>query len=1031
MKRALLSLALLLLLGVAASSQTVNVRTKGQVHSFKAPADVIKTEEVKLTLNGKTLLTSDIEEIFVDRKEVKPSHFTFLQNGSSTEGDIALHAYWSKLTANFAGLGLSTICFINIDDATRNLKTIDMQLKRTGDLTKAATATVTVSDETRLVILGNKVNPISVQDNATFAAGDSVAFVRLNVADFNMEEQFGLAFLRTDKGYVFPNQADTMVLEISAYPDEDPIQQIIDNQHNTANSWNSGRADGFGLPSIFVGLDRKGMDFISENTGYNWYSNYHALTDKSRNMGENHYALIFSGITATNNVLISIPATVTQLQWKYNRAQARARRAYYYFILAQLYQWPYAIAKNEPLAPIITEENSHLLGTTGIPLSTVDKVYEFIINELNAAEQVLETENMSPQTKSDLSIGAIEGLKARVYLTKGDYGDALAAAEKAIGTGDATPLSLAEVGKPGFNDINAENWLWGIDITEEDAQKQGYINTFASHTSTLSNGYCTVVACTVNENLYNQISSTDERKKWFLDEDGNHPTLEELYPGARQFMQENNNLSAYTEVKFAPYNNIVGDNIMANDIPLMRIEEMYLIKAEALYRTGREAAAREELASFIKTYRDPQYPTPEGDFISEVWKQRRIEFFGEGISYFDILRLQKDIVRTDIGNYPEQWKFDVNHDDDRLIYDCGEYELMRNPAIAKIYMINKFSSGEVLVEDELYEGRTIQKFTITRNYSGVEENIPIQFWTDDPNVLSAPKTVTILENSTSAYVEISINKPESGKTYNYSIALDVDYSDNPAVPEKYTNPKEEATFTYYEKDLYTFDAELNQVAPYEGGTFSILLQRKGQETEKTLPLMLTTESSKVHIPETVTFYKGSNQAWIDITIDPIEEGENLKTSIRLPEEYQTEGQDQFPINIYNVTYEPKGTVNYTSWWEEKTTEKELLYCEALDNYCIKNFSGEGTELYFHWNGKKNDESEFYITNKSGTYNNGRINTTYTYNYQGTEYTIFVVWNTEMFTGYDEESGQFMIPFQWRIDVGRFNTGDYDAFTIKE
>ena len=63
-------------------------------------------------------------------------------------------------------------------------------------------------------------------------------------------------------------------------------------------------------------------------------------------------------------------------------------------------------------------------------------------------------------------------------------------------------------------------------------------------------------------------------------------------------------------MKFGPYNNVVGQSTNANDIPLMRIEEMYLIKAEAEAMGGNPSAGKSTLNDFVKTYRDPEYTLP-------------------------------------------------------------------------------------------------------------------------------------------------------------------------------------------------------------------------------------------------------------------------------------------------------------------------------------------------------------------------------------------------------------------------------------
>jgi hypothetical protein len=94
----------------------------------------------------------------------------------------------------------------------------------------------------------------------------------------------------------------------------------------------------------------------------------------------------------------------------------------------------------------------------------------------------------------------------------------------------------------------------------------------------------------------------------------------------------------------------------------MRVEEMILIKAEALAKGGNEAQGRQVLEDFIKKYRDPSYSsTASGrSFENEVWFQRRVELWGEGFATFDIKRLNKGIIRSYAGtNHIEGFRFNV------------------------------------------------------------------------------------------------------------------------------------------------------------------------------------------------------------------------------------------------------------------------------------------------------------------------------------------------------------------------------------
>lgn len=97
-------------------------------------------------------------------------------------------------------------------------------------------------------------------------------------------------------------------------------------------------------------------------------------------------------------------------------------------------------------------------------------------------------------------------------------------------------------------------------------------------------------------------------------------------------------------------------------IPLMRVEEMYFIKAEALAHTN-YAQGKAALENFMKTYRYADYVNPANDqqsLIEEIFKQKSIELWGEGQTFFDIKRLNISVTRAYPGtNWPQGSRFNT------------------------------------------------------------------------------------------------------------------------------------------------------------------------------------------------------------------------------------------------------------------------------------------------------------------------------------------------------------------------------------
>jgi hypothetical protein len=296
-----------------------------------------------------------------------------------------------------------------------------------------------------------------------------------------------------------------------------------------------------------------------------------------------------------------------------------------------------------------------------------------------------------------ISLATAYGLRARIYLTMHKYAEAAADAQSAISHFSGSPYSMSDVSKPSFAYLADNSWMWGIAISETDRVVTTGIINFPSHMGSFSYGYCTVGSWRwCNKKLYDYIPSSDVRKGWFLDENytsANLTSAQQAY--LNDYISSNRSftlatdgsiyLLPYTQVKFAPYNDVLGQSTPANDIPLMRIEEMYYILAEGQAMSGNVSAGKQTLVNFVQTYRNPRYSTSATtaeELQDEIWQQRRVEFWGEGLSYFDIMRLNKDIDRQGCF-FPDQYTFDIKAGDPIMLYLIPLNEITNNKQISE------------------------------------------------------------------------------------------------------------------------------------------------------------------------------------------------------------------------------------------------------------------------------------------------------------------------------------------------------------
>lgn len=452
----------------------------------------------------------------------------------------------------------------------------------------------------------------------------------------------------------------------------------------------------FGYASTMMMLDNAGEDEVSPNTGYNWYRNNLHFNDRTDKSDFTYFLWNqqYKNIKQANSILVATANT-----YKDNSAAAAARgkalamRAFCYLNLAQMYQFTYKGHEDALCVPIVRETTTAEQAADN-PRATVKAVYDFIMDDLNNAITLLD--GVSRSGKADIDQQVAYGLRARTELVMQNW---KAAAEDAAKAAEGyTPLSRKDAAQPGFNDISAKNWIWGMDVNEtSDIVQSGILNFPSMMSSFTGNGYSPTYAYrAINSKLWNEIPSTDVRKGWWLDSKFNSPIVNSDYvinTGKQVYVfsstsKDDDHLFAlwkvpYLNVKFGAYQNKYGNETNACDVPLMRVEEMILIQAEATAMSGDVAGGKKILEDFVRNYRDPNYTcnatTAEG--VQEaVWFQRRVELWGEGFSYFDIMRLKKPIDRRG-ANYEESVTYNIPAESKIMLWIIPEDEVNNNKAL--------------------------------------------------------------------------------------------------------------------------------------------------------------------------------------------------------------------------------------------------------------------------------------------------------------------------------------------------------------
>ncbi len=460
---------------------------------------------------------------------------------------------------------------------------------------------------------------------------------------------------------------------------------------------NQTRADDGGYPTICIQQDSNGADMVCANSGYNWFTVAADLSDRTYTYAScfERYAVFYNQIKLANDLIATIDPTTTDKSAMYVLGQAKAVRAFDYLCLAPYYQFNYQTSADKPCVPIVTEATSDFGHN---PRATVKEVYELIMSDLNSAAELLADFNRNGDN-SRVDISVVYGLRARANLYMGNYAEAAADAEKALV--GYTPYSREEVSVPAFCNRGDHNWIWAIDIDKNTVKVNpttgAQLGSFSGDSYTAACG----VYKRINTLLYNKIPASDVRKGWWVDDKLHSDNLKNVVwvNTTTNERIEGDAISTYTfknKVKFQPYTNVkfgmysgIGSAINDNDWPLMRAEEMILIKAEGLAMSGKLAEGKAVLEDFVKNNRDPEYTCKAAsaeEMQNEVWFQRRVELWGEGFSMTDIMRLNKPIVRfhgTNTENWPDAFCFNVAAGDAWLLLRIPQNEINANSSIVQ------------------------------------------------------------------------------------------------------------------------------------------------------------------------------------------------------------------------------------------------------------------------------------------------------------------------------------------------------------
>lgn len=443
--------------------------------------------------------------------------------------------------------------------------------------------------------------------------------------------------------------------------------------------------DDFGQKGYDIYLDLLSSDMVLGGYNYSWYEDIAKMASTIDYTNTDNYKpwrYYYRIIYAANSVIDGLggnDATLDTQEEEWQMGQAKALRAHSYFYLASMFAKNYDQSAN--ILPIYTS-----LDQQAQPLSSAAEVWKQIKDDLEKSVELLDGFNRGSEMHS-INADVANGLLAYTYLTLGEFGKAAVAAGKALENYSIIPRDKVVGGSAiarnaySYVDGNGADWMWGFDLTLDQGLDLvswwGQVDLFTYSYAWAGDPK------SMDVGLYNSIKDSDVRKKQFLD-----PWDEGILYPLNKFYGEGRKIGGQREV--------------TADYVYMRVEEMYLIKAEAEAFNNQDAEAIETLKMLLAERIGPSIiPDPENEdelikitaeenleyidnlsgqaLKDEIYKQWRIEMWGEGKSYLAMKRNKATIVREGHIDYDG---VPIPYNDERLTFEIPKQEIQDNPFIS-------------------------------------------------------------------------------------------------------------------------------------------------------------------------------------------------------------------------------------------------------------------------------------------------------------------------------------------------------------
>ena len=399
----------------------------------------------------------------------------------------------------------------------------------------------------------------------------------------------------------------------------------------------------------------KGDDFQTRQTGKRTQGLYmFNETPEAPNGADTFWDQAYYVLNIANSILENIDDVVAEtadeeLLKKQFKGEALAMRALVHFDLVRIFGKPYSVDKTALAAPLVITVQT----VNDDPArATVEEMYQQIIADFNQSLSLLTNQINDGQ----FNTWAVKALLTRVYLYMENNSAALTMAKDVINNSPYSLVSNANYVNSFKIDFNSER-IFEIVNTEADNPGARETIGYVVGPSFTTGGYGAVITTQVFEDLISA-EPNDVRNEMFEEDDsGNEKGYFKKWPGK------------------------TGSSVITNNIPVIRLSEVYLNAAEAAVKMSNSSDANTYLGAIMKRA-NPTVTIPASPNLNDVLTERRKELALEGHRFFDLMRNNLTLVREG-GRHLLGVPTGLTNTDHRTIFPIPEKEIRKSGALVQ------------------------------------------------------------------------------------------------------------------------------------------------------------------------------------------------------------------------------------------------------------------------------------------------------------------------------------------------------------